>query len=125
MTIQEVLTNVDEKKPNAIDDGIKLSWLNEIEETIYKEIILTHEDGEEKKYRTININSDYETELLAESPYSRLYEEYIMSKIDFQNAEWERYNNTVEQFNESYEEYAAYYNRNHMPKKRTRLRGLF
>lgn len=115
MTIQDVLAQVENLNPNAIDEGIKLSWLDEVEHTIYKEIILTHSGNENLVYEKIALDTDYEKELLAEEPYSKLYVFYLLSKIDFINHEWESYNNTSEMFNNAYKEYAAYYNKNNMP----------
>lgn len=115
MTIQKVMAEVESISPNAIDEGLKISWLNQMEETIYKEVICTHEGYEEIHLKQITMESDYEQELIAEDPYSKLYVFYLLSKIDFINHEWDSYNNTAEMFNQAYKEYKAYYNRNHMP----------
>ncbi len=117
MNIQQVMSTVDELKPNTIDEGIKLGWLQDVELTIYKEIILTHENNETYKKPNISIDTPYSTELIAEEPYARLYSEYLMSKIDFIQQEWTAYNNMSEQFNQSYKEYMAYYGRNHKHKQ--------
>ena len=116
MTIQEVITEVDELNPNVIDEGLKIKWLNDIENTIYLELVLPREGSEQIEKPNITIDSDYSHELIADTPYSRLYAEYILSKIDYTNREYDSYNNMVQQFNESYKEFAAYYNRNHMHK---------
>ena len=124
MTIQQVLSTVDELKPNSIDEGPKLEWLNEIELTIYMEVILTHQGSEDIKEPCIDRNSDYNTDLIAQAPYDRLYPEYVMCKVDFANREWDSYNNTAAQFSQSYAEYKAWYNRNHMPKGNVRIKNF-
>lgn len=120
MTIQEVITEVDELNPNVIDEGLKIKWLNDIENIIYIELVLPRQGSEHIEKPDITIASDYSHELIADIPYSRLYVEYILSKIDYTNREYDSYNNMVQQFNESYKEFVAYYNRNHMHKA-TRL----
>lgn len=116
MTIQEVITEADERNPNAIAEGLKIKWLNDIENTIYVELVFPRSGSEQTEKPNITIDSDYSKELIADTPYSRLYVEYILSKIDFTNREYDSYNNMVQQFNQSYQEFAAYYNRNHMHK---------
>lgn len=116
MTIQEAISEADKLCPNLIEDGTKLGWLNTIETTIYRELVLPREGSELVEEPNINIDTDYCQELIAIAPYDRLYVEYLLSKIDFTNREWDSYNNTASQFNQSYKEFAAYYNRTHMHK---------
>lgn len=114
MTIQEVITEADRLNPNVIDEGVKIKWLNDIENTIYNEIVLPREGSDRIEKPDITIDSDYSHELIADTPYGRLYVEYLLSRIDYANREYDSYNNMVQQFNESYKEFAAYYNRLHM-----------
>lgn len=123
MTIQEVMTEVENISPNAIDEGLKIAWLNSLEETIYKEVICTHEGYENVPLKKLTMETDYEEELIAEEPYARLYVFYLLSQINYANHEWTDYNNTVEMFNQAYREYKAYYNRNHMPVQKVRGYG--
>lgn len=123
MTIQEVMTEVESISPNAIDEGLKMAWLNSLEETIYKEVICTHEGHENVTLRKITMETDYERELIAEEPYARLYVLYLLTKINYANHEWSDYNNTAEMFNQAYKEYKAYYNRNHMPVQKVKGYG--
>lgn len=116
MTIQEVISEADKLNPNTIDEGQKIKWLNDIESTIYIEVVLPREGSELVEEPNISADCDYSHKLIASAPYDRLYVEYILSKIDFTNREFDSYNNTANQFNQSYKEFAAYYNRNHMHK---------
>lgn len=123
MTIQEVLSTVDCLKLNAIDEGQKLNWLNDIEAMIYTEIVLPRKDSENVTKVEINIECDYNDVLIAPEPYSKLYAEYVMSKIDFVNREWVSYNNQIDAFNQSYKEFSAYYARMH-PHKKVKLKNF-
>ena len=123
MTIQEAISGADELNPNTIDEGMKIKWLNDVESTIYIELVLPREGSEAIEKPEFSIDSDYSHTLIAQAPYDRLYIEYLLSKIDFTNREYDSYNNTANQFNQSYKEFAAYYNRTHMHRE-TKLRNF-
>lgn len=59
--------------------------------------------------------TDYETDLLVDEPYTDVYRFYVMSMIDYYNGETARYANSSTMFNNSYLEYAGYYNSTHEP----------
>lgn len=47
MTIRQALTQVEQVKPNAVPDEVLVQWLNEVDQTIFKELVKTHEYGTE------------------------------------------------------------------------------
>lgn len=112
-TINDVITEVDELKPNVYDDELKIKWLKDLDLRIYDEIILSHQNQE----ITIDSDTEYDvnTELIADAPYSELYKFYLFAQIDFFNNETERYANSMIMFNQKYRDFAAYYNRTHRP----------
>lgn len=57
-----------------------------------------------------------ETELLAYAPFDEMYIFWLESKIDYANAEYAHYNNSVTHFNDIYTAFRNDYNRTHMPK---------
>jgi len=114
MTIQEALTKCDGLKPSQYDDIQKIGWLSDVEATIKKEIIDTHDGGIDIEFNKYDENTDYSTKLIASEPYSDLYVQYLMAQIDYYNAEFQRYNNTSNMFNAKYQDFANYWNRTHM-----------
>ena len=52
------------------------------------------------------------TEVLAESPYDKMYIHYLSAMIDFTRREFSSYNNTLQLFNQSYIEYAEWLAKN-------------
>lgn len=112
MTIREVLTQVDDLKPNSYTEEDKLVWLKEVENKIYQDIVCTHEDAV-----AMTDFKDDSNDLIAHSPYDNLYVSYLCAKIDFFNRETEGYNNQMIMFNTEYQGFANWYNRNHMPKE--------
>ena len=110
MKIREVLTQVDDLYANAFSEEDKLKWLQDIENKIYKELVLTHHEPVE-----MTDFDDDDNELIAPSPYDNLYINYIIANINKYNNETVRYNNAMIIFNQQYQEFANWYNRTKMP----------
>ncbi len=125
MTIREAIDRADTIKPNQYPDEIKIQWLSELDNRIYNDIFLTHEDnpyldieppaeGEEDQ-RLIFPYTDDATTLLAEAPYDILYPSYLKAKMDEANEEMGKYQNSAAMYNSQYQDYTRWYNRCHMP----------
>ena len=122
MKINEALTKLDALKPNNYTDAEKIGWLDHIERVLYTEIFSKHEDdptiviesgddGEEietKGFNGYDDDTDLDTELLVPDTYADLYVHYLMSQVDYYNAEFDRYQNTSTMFNTSYKNFAKY-----------------
>ena len=115
MTIREIITQTDNLKPNQYSDEEKIKWLSAVESMIYNDVILTHENKENITFNGFNEDTDDNTELIAPEPYTNLYVMWLFAKIDFNNSEINRYNNSQVMFNTAYAEFQNYWNRTHMP----------
>ena len=123
MNIKECIDRVDSNKPNQYTLVEKIGWINFIEEKIINDILKTHE-GYDGRYDLFEgyTDNNLTAELVAPSPYDRLYTAYLKMKIDEENGETTRYNNSAAMFNAYYTEYKKWYNKHHMPivgKKKT------
>ena len=85
MTIAQALDRVDQQKPNMISADMKISFLIEIDQVIHEELVLTHEHtlAEEVKPQ-YDRDTDPGTELIMPSPYDKLYEYWLMARIDLE-----------------------------------------
>ena len=119
MTIQEILAQVDDIKPNTYDENIKITWLSELEGRIFNDLVLTHEhdliedeDGNmvEPTFTGYDETSENE-EVIAPDTYADLYRHYLFTQIDYANSETDRYANSMLMFNNSYQQFADWYNR--------------
>ena len=117
MTIIEAIHRIDSLKPNSYTQDEKVRWLSEIDGIIKKEIIDTHEGGEDIIFNGYTDLVDINTNLLVASPYDELYIKWLESKIDYSNAEYQKYNNSLTAFKDAYSSFERYYNRQNMPKK--------
>ena len=116
MTIKECIDNVDNIKPNEYGVEQKVQWLSFIDETIINDVLKTHE-GYDGRYDTFSGYSEdkLSVSLVVPSPYDRLYPAYLKMKIDGENGETARYNNSASTFNSYLMEFRKYYNKTHMP----------
>ena len=116
MTIQQVLDITDKMLPNFMDRKLKLHFLTQIEQLIVKEIIMKHVHTKEQEQLPVyGEDTDPGTELLIPEPYSDLYYYYLMSKIDEQNLEFDKFNAHRTMFENLYGTMSDWYTREHMP----------
>lgn len=116
MTIKECIDIVDNIKPNQYTIKDKVMWLSFIEQIIINEVLKTHE-GYDGRYDTFTGYSEdkISVTLIVPSPYDRLYTAYLKMKIDEENGETARYNNSATMYNSYMHEYRKHYNKTHMP----------
>lgn len=144
MTIREAIDRADTLKPNQYPDELKIQWLSELDNRIYNDLFLTHEDNpyetppsdvpnsntpledsDDEETPTLSFPyTDDSVNLLAESPYDVLYPSYLKAKIDELNEETTRYANSAATYNSQYQDYARWYNRTHMPIQTRRPRCI-
>jgi hypothetical protein len=116
MTIIEAITRSDALKPNVYSQEEKIKWLSTLDGNIKSEIIDTHEGGESVEFNGYDTETDVNTVLIVPAPYDEVYIHWIGAKIDYNNAETKKYNNSMMTFNTAYSDFSKYYNRTHMPK---------
>ena len=116
MTIKDCIDMVDNIKPNQYTIKDKVMWLSFIEGVIINDVLKTHE-GYDEKYDDFSGYSEdkLSVPLIVSSPYDRLYTAYLKMKIDEENGETARYNNSAAMFNSYMDEFKKYYNKTHMP----------
>lgn len=116
MTILEAVNRVDTTKPNSYTQVEKVDWLSALDGIIKHQIIDTHEGGEGKVFKGYNADTSLDTVLLVPAPYDDIYIRWLEARIDYANGENDKYNNSLTAYNDTYDLYANYYNRTHMPK---------
>lgn len=116
MTIKDCIDIVDNAKPNQYTIKEKVMWLSFIEAIIINEVLKTHE-GYDGRYDMFEGYSEdkISQKLIVSAPYDRLYTQYLKMKIDEENGETTRYNNSAALYNNYMAEYKKYYNKTHLP----------
>ena len=125
MTIKDCIDMVDAIKPNQYTIKDKVSWLSFIDEIIINEVLKTHE-GYDGRYDNFEGYSEDKLSqaLIVPSPYDRVYTAYLKMKIDQENGEVARYNNSATLYNSYMAEFRKHYNKTHMPIDVTEKRGV-
>ena len=116
MTIIEVINRIDHLKPNAYSQQDKVRWLSRLDGVVKKEIIDTHEGGEDVIFEGYNDETLLTTELLIPAPYDEVYVRYLEMQIDYANGEYAKYNNSTVEYNTAFSAFEKYYNRDHKPR---------
>lgn len=116
MTILEAVHKIDTVKPNSYTQPEKVRWLSTLDGIIKSEIIDTHEGGEDVIFEGYVDTTNLDTVLLVPAPYDDIYVRWLEARIDYANGEYGKYNNSLTAYNDAYDLYARFYNRNHMPK---------
>lgn len=118
MTIREAIDRANNAKPNQIDEADMVRWLAQLDADIKENIIDIHnynKDEEEVVLGRFDVN-DTSQEMIVPAPYDEVYVDYLKMQIDKANDETARYNNSVTFFNDSYTNFAKWWNKHHIPK---------
>lgn len=120
MSIDDVIYQLQETKPNQIQKEFLIGWLSDLDQRVYKKIISTHEGQENTRSEmpAYNINTPGETQLLIPDENAEIYRWYLEMQIDLTYREMEKYANSRDLFNAAYDDYRKEYNKTHMPKQR-------
>lgn len=113
MKLKDLLNKIDRLKPDAVDQQDKIDWINTLEGKVHEEILsrATDYSGEFVPYTEAD-----DSELSIPAPYDDIYFYYICAQIDYLNNEIVSYNNNISLFNSKWDDFAAFYRRNHVPK---------
>lgn len=106
MTLREAIGHVDEVKPNAFSTGVKVKWLEQMDGHIAAEELCMHPaDLEKLRYS----EDELDAQLLVEKPYDDIYPLWLEAKIDFANGEYNKYQNTMQAYNEHYGSFVVWF----------------
>lgn len=111
MTLKQVIEEVDRQKANAFTNEEKTKWVTNCEIQIAEEIFNVDSPAYEWE-------ADQDTELLLTAPFEDIYILYVMSQIDFRNADYGRYNNELSQFDQRFSDAQAWFLRRLKPKRK-------
>lgn len=119
MTVDEAIRAVDGLKPNMYTVEQKVAWLNALDGRLFREVILTHEHEAGATFTPYEWTGDLQDALIAPAPYDEVYRWWLESQIDLSNGEATKYNASSMMYNAALDSYTAWYNRTHMPLRKT------
>lgn len=117
MTITEILSLIEDTKPSQVSQTRMREWLSRLDQSIFKEIIKTHEADAAmpETFSGYTAATEGTTELLVPAPYDEIYRWYLEMQIDLMNMELEKYNNSAALYTSAYAAFSRFWNREHMP----------
>ena len=116
MTLADLIAYVDQIRPNAFDKEQETGWINEIEHKVYDQVINKAVGNITNDPTPYFYDQNAETELLVEDAHKAVYVTYLLAQMDYANMELDRYNADAAMHQAAWQEYAAEYRRNHMPR---------
>ena len=108
-TAPEVVEPVDLLCPNQYSQEQKLQWLGELEGRICLDVHLMGEKQLEQ------VRQSWPGTLLVGWPHSDVYRHWLLAKLHQADGELELYQNRMESFNASYQNYVNWYIRTYDP----------
>ncbi|OUN19594.1 hypothetical protein [Pseudoflavonifractor sp. An85] len=109
MNALSVVNEVDRLAPNQYSQEQKLEWLGELEGKIHADVMLkTPEELE-------TLEKVWKDQLAVRWPHSDLYVHWLLAKVHQADGELELYQNRMESFNASYQNYVNWYIRTYDP----------
>ena len=110
MTLGDIIDRADRLRYNAFSREEKLGWLLQLEHTVKRNILDTHEGG-----LTFQEPGE-DTPLTAPEGFEGMYLHWLQAQIDLHSGEPERYNASISVFNTEYTAFESWYNRSYPPK---------
>lgn len=147
MRLSELVAKVSQLRPSEYDKDELTQWVNEVEFMAWDQVlsraerphrhhmpkkpvvVVPDQPGDEKEeklpvhhrppeeYKPYDYDTDSEKVLLIPDQFNGVYTSYLFSKIDFNNAEIDRYNVDAMMFQSEWSAYASWFRRTHIPKE--------
>lgn len=109
MTIGQMIDKADKVATNAFSRESKLDWLAELDGKIALDVMLMS-IGDVRGMRFSE-----ETELLVGFPHENMYILWLSAQIHLMNEDYERYQNVMEAYNASYNNFVNWFLRTYEP----------
>lgn len=112
MTVQGIIERIDKMHPNSYDYEDKVKWVHDLDDKIYTELFLTHEDLCDIEFPEMYDGSN---EVLVKETYDEIYFDYLERIMMRNQRDFAQMNNATALFDNAYLTYANYINRTYKP----------
>lgn len=120
--IGEIISRVDEMRPNAFSAEQKMRWIASLDGRIAADVMLMSiEDIRQLEYK---YPDDLESEPLVTFPHDDLYDMWLAAMIDMENGEFNRYQNDMVLYNEYYDNFVLWFISTYEPGQGYRRREM-
>lgn len=115
MNLGEMIAQIDKIRPSHYDKDDLTGWISEVDQRVVDEV-LNKAVGFYLVFDPYLYDQDSERTLLIPNQFKEVYETYVYAKIDFSNAEIDRYNMDAAMAASAWNTFAAWFRRTHLPK---------
>lgn len=106
-TIQEIIDRADANRPNAFSRMTKLKWISDLDGKIAADVFLMGiEEIRQLEYKG---EEGLQKEPLVSYPHDDIYDLWLEAKIDAANGEYNRYQNSMQLYNESFGNFVRWF----------------
>lgn len=112
-TIKQILDLVDQLRENGFPASLKVRWIGELDALVALEVM--HQSMEEAAQYQYDPQTDLEKTPLLQFPHDGLYHYWLSTKIDAENGEYNRYQNSMKLYNAAYLDFRTWYSRVYDP----------
>ena len=106
-TFKEIIDRVDEARPNAFHNKVKLKWLTDLNGKVAADVFLM--DIAEVRALPNGFPGALNAEPLVNYPFEDIYDLWLEARIYAANEEYDKYQNMIELFNESYSSFTTWF----------------
>ena len=106
MTVREAIAYLDDVKPNAFTEAVKLRWINQIEGRLASEVFLMAPPEMGQFDYTAD---EMDHGLLLDAPYDDIYTWWLQAQADLANGEYDRAQNTMTVFNDTWHDFVRWF----------------
>ena len=112
-TIKSIIEKVDELRPNAFSEKLKLMWIGELDGKIAADVMLMSiEDIRQREYK---YPDHLESEPLVTYPHDGIYLYWLQAQIDYANGEYNKYQNSMEMYNAIFANFVRWFANTYEP----------
>ena len=108
-TIKQIVDLVDQLRENGFPVSLKVRWIGELDALIAADVM--HLDVAELEQFCYDPETGLEQEPLLRFPHDSLYHYWLCAKIDAENGEYNRYQNSLRLYNAAFLDYRTWYSR--------------
>lgn len=107
--IKKIVEMVDLLRENAFPQELKIRWIAELDALIAAEVMLM--DISELEQFQYDPEAGLEYEPLVRFPHDNMYHYWLCAKIDAENGEYNRYQNSMQLYNAAFLEFRTWFSR--------------
>ena len=108
-TIGKIVELADRLRENAFPLALKVAWIAELDALIAADLMMM--DISELEQFQYDPELDLETQPLVRFPHDNIYHYWLCAKIDAENGEYNRYQNTMELYNGAFLTFRTWFSR--------------